>query len=193
MNLVVITPLLFCLLLNIGQTSQQDPLKDLERLVLSEDTRQLNVKSDYDRFEDRTRYWTFALPVSRGGRIDHSLKLSSFFHFRGKGAGHSIERLGFVFFSTSSEFRFVKYSQLYAIVDGQRLDLGSPVSNERDVQGTQVAETLVFAVSFKTLRSIAEAKQIEMRLGSTEFELTESNVSDLKELLAKIQVVKVKK
>jgi hypothetical protein len=77
-------------------------------------------------------------------------------------------------------------------VDGQRIDLRSPVSNERDVQGTTARETLVFSVPYKGIIQIAKAKHVEMRLGSTEFELTETNLSDLKALLAKIQAVKVK-
>jgi len=117
--------------------------------------------------------------------------VSSFFHFRGRGAGHSIERLGFVFFSSSQDFRFTRNSQLYAIADGQRIALGGPASNETDVQGSSARERLVFSVAYKIMVTIANAKHVEMRLGSSaEFELNDLHLSDLKALLAKIQAVK---
>jgi hypothetical protein len=67
-----------------------------------------------------------------------------------------------------------------------------PVSNDTTVQGTTARETLVFSVPYRSIIRIANARQVEMRLGSAEFELSETNLSDLKALLAKIQVVKVK-
>jgi hypothetical protein len=64
----------------IAQTAKpdDDALKNLERLVLSSEKTRPNVRSEYDRFEDRTRYWTVALPVLTDGRADRSLMVSSF-------------------------------------------------------------------------------------------------------------------
>jgi hypothetical protein len=84
----------------LAQTKAPDA--STETRTSQESTR---VYSDYDRFEDRTRYWTFALPVLVEGRIDRSLRVVGFFHFRGKGAGHKIERLGLVFFYSSSDLK----------------------------------------------------------------------------------------
>ena len=148
------------------------------------------VYSKYDRFEDRTRYWTSALPVLVEGKIDPSLTVVGFFHFRGKGAGHSIERLGLIFFSSSSDLKYTRTSQLYAIVDSQRIEIGSPITNERDVERDGVKENLSFSVPYKTMRRIADGKHVEMRLGLTEFQLSEMSLADLKALLAKIQTVR---
>ena len=170
----------------LAQTKAPDGLT--ETRPSQEPTR---VHSAYDRFEDRTRYWTSALPVLVDGRVDRSLTVLGFFHFRGKGAGHSIERLGLVFFSNSFEWKYAKTSQLYAIVDNQRIEIGSPTTNERDVEGDRAKENLSFSVPYKTMRRIADGKHVEMRLGLTEFQLSEPSLSDLKALLAKIKTVPV--
>jgi hypothetical protein len=125
------------------------------------------------------------------GRIDRSLRVVGFFHFRGKGAGHKIERLGLVFFSSSSDLKYTRTSQLYAIVDGQRIEIGSPITNEMDVERDGFKENLSFSVPYKTMRRIADQKRVEMRLGLTEFELSELTLSDLRALLVRIQAVPV--
>jgi hypothetical protein len=55
---------------------------------------------DYDRFEDRTSYWTHYIEAQPG------LKLTVHFSFKGKGAGHDIEGFYVIFSSVSSDWQY---------------------------------------------------------------------------------------
>lgn len=150
-----------------------------------------SVIRDYDRFENRTRYWTTPIRVQSG------LDLYVHFSFKGKGAGREINGFYLIFESTSSDWRFLKQSNLYCLIDGQPLNLGPPVAKDNDVRAgyrsVSVEEHLMFAVKYQTLQKLAKANQIEMRLGKAEFYLGSSFQASLKELLSKVQVVKTNK
>lgn len=150
-----------------------------------------NIIRVYDRFEDRTRYWTPPAYVYPG------LDLTVTFSFKGQGAGHDVDGFSLVFSSTSTEWRFLKNSRLYCLIDGRSVALGSAGATDNDVtakyESTEVKERLAFAVDYQLLRKLTEAKHVEMRLGSAEFEIRQYVLSDIKELLSKVQVVPKKK
>lgn len=145
---------------------------------------------EYDRFEDRTRYWTTPTYLSSG------LKFAATFSFKGKGAGHQIEGFSLVFSSTSRDWQYLKDSRLYLLIDGVSVGLGSAKARDGDVEvgdrSVQVKEDLEFSVALQTLETISKAKSVEMRLGKSEFKLRSYVLSDIGELLAKVQVVKKK-
>lgn len=152
---------------------------------------QSTVIRDYDRFENRTRYWSARTQVQSG------LDIYVHFSFKGKGAGREIHSFYLIFESTSSDWRFLKQSSLYCLIDGQPLNLGLPVAKDNDVRmeyrSVSVEEHLMFAVKYQTLQKLAKANQIEMRLGKAEFYLGSSFQASLKELLSKVQAVKTNK
>lgn len=43
------------------------------------------VNKQYDKFEDRTRYWTS--PAKVRDEYEHDLRVSGYFYYRGQGAG----------------------------------------------------------------------------------------------------------
>lgn len=148
------------------------------------------VIRQYDRFEDKTRYWTVPTPLR------YRLNVTAMFSFKGKGAGKDIEGFYLIFTSTGSDWRFLKDSRLYCLVDGKSVDLGSAQARDDDVKtgysSVEVEERLMFVTDYQTLNKIAHAGRVEMRLGSTEFHLDQHFRESLKELLGKVQVVKKK-
>ena len=116
------------------------------------------------------------------------------FSFKGQGAGRDIEGFSLIFSSTSSDWRYFKNSRLHCLVDGRAIDLGTPNGRDNDVStayaSVSVKERLLFRVDYRFLQTLSNAEQVEMRLGDSEFEIKRYVLSDIKELLSKVQVVK---
>lgn len=166
------------------------PLLALLLLVPISTRSQERIIREYDRFEDRTRYWTAPSFVRSG------LEIRGYFSFKGKGAGHEVNGFSLIFTSTSTDWRYLKDSRLYCLIDGHPVELGSARARDGDVKvgysSVEVQEKLVFPLRYQTLRRIAEAKRVDMRLGNTEFHLDQYFRESLKELLNKVRVVKNK-
>jgi hypothetical protein len=152
------------------------------------------VNKQYDKFEDRTRYWTSPVKVRDG--YEHELRVSGYFYYRGRGAGKPIESIGLVFFSKSPQWKYLKDATLTVIVDGDRLPLGQPVRRDSDIPNAtsqyddaRLSESLTFKIRYSTFRRIADGKSVEMRLGSTEFQLAADILDALRSLLTKVKRV----
>lgn len=152
--------------------------------------RQSNIIREYDRFEDRTNYWTRPKTVRSG------LNVMAHFSFKGKGAGNDVDGFNLIFTSIGSDWRYLKDSRLYCLIDGDRVDLGAARVKDSDIKPgystVEVKEILMFPVKYQTLQKISNAKSVEVRLGNTEFYLDQYFRESLKELLAKVRVVKRK-
>ena len=51
------------------------------------------------------------------------------------------------------------------IIDGERVELKSAVSDRETLQGSAVSETFAYSIDYKLLKKIAYASKIEARLG----------------------------
>lgn len=146
------------------------------------------VTREYDRFEDRTRY--FAEPIL----IRSGLELTVSFSFRGKGAGNEIEGFWFTFLSKYPDWRFSNNARLYCRIDGQSFDLGNPAAKDAQVdlksELFRAQEILVFRLKYETLKKLADAKDVELRLGDTGFLLYSNDRAKLSALLDRVQIVK---
>lgn len=149
---------------------------------------QERVIRQYDRFEDKTRYWTVPTPLRYG------LNVTVHFSFKGKGAGKDVEGFYLIFTSIGSGWRFLKNSRLYCLIDGKSVELGSARARDDDVKtgdgSVAVEERMLFTVNYPTLHKIAHAERVEMRLGDIVFHLDQNFRESLKELLGKVKVVK---
>lgn len=165
-----------------------DPLKDLEKLVLTDTRNTKRTTRQYDRFENRTRYWTLPTTVREG------LDLAAQFSFKGQGAGHEIEGFYLSFQSASSSWRFLKHSRLICLIDGKSFDFGVPVARDNDVKTdhgrVETQEFLMYSTSLATLTTMANAKTLEMRLGTVEFTVGQDFRDAVRELTGKVQAVK---
>jgi hypothetical protein len=117
-----------------------------------------------------------------------NLQVTAFFTHRGRGVGKPIERMGFIFASASDEWTYLKSSDLNALVDGKRIPLGRPFARDSEVNssgyGVRVNERLEFKATYPVLRKIAYARRVEMRLGSSEFDLSLSFLHAMQKLIA---------
>jgi len=136
----------------------------------------------YDRFKDRT--W-----VRVGPFIDR-LSISASFTFEGESQSAPVSEITLIFYSYSSDWRFLNNRDLYVIVDGERMDLGegarsgSVTSRYRSVG---VTETLVFAVPFTVFEKFTNAKSVEFKVGPIETSLKDEHLTAFRDLLSLVR------
>ena len=182
----------------IGLKTQEfkpDPLDPLSKLLSTKEEQGLvKVLTDYDKFEDRTRYWT--APVSIRDQFPDDLSVSGYFYYRGRGAGRPIESIGLVFFSKSAKWKYLRDATLTTLVDDERIPLGPPIKRSSEISDSgnpyiddHLRETLSFRIRYSLLNKIATGKIVEMRLGSTEFQLDREFLTALQRLLKKVEPV----
>ncbi len=151
-----------------------------------------DLLTNYDRFEDKTTAWVPYDRVDVKNIAYQNLRVTAFFTYRGKIVGTPVDRMGLIFRSSSSEWTYLKRSDLIAIVDGERLSLGGPFARDSNVSssygGAQVEEVLEFKLEYLELRKIASARRVEVRLGPAEFEFDSSFRGSLRTLISHLNL-----
>lgn len=148
------------------------------------DTRRPGIEESYDRFENvSTVKITESLRSSRPGSVLFAVMA------REKGA-HISRRPASVSLGLTSKSNEWVYSKtgndFRLILDGkERLNLGDMKRVTADVVSGGVLETLNLEIPFTTLEKLSKASTIEMRIGTTEFELVPSQIEDLKTFVAR--------
>ena len=148
------------------------------------DTRPPEIAESYDRFENvSTVKITESLRSSGPGYVLFVVTA------REKGAhvsrrpatvnlGLTSKSTAWIYGKTGNDFRL--------ILDGsERLNLGDMKRVTADVVSGGVLETLDLEIPFTTLEKLSKASQIEMRIGTTEFELVSRQIEDLKAFVAR--------
>lgn len=156
-----------------------------------------SLTTKYDRFEDVTTASTENIRIKvleRNERRDGKLVLvhpdmpfwevnmMAMYKYKGKEKPPAPGPFVLGFVTKSDEWVFKGDADLYAIVDGQRLKVarmsrGGEV--KRFLNTVDVQETLISYIPAETFLKIANAKKVEMRLGTFEFEVTEDQLKAL--------------
>lgn len=138
----------------------------------------------YDKFKDITdvSVGPFAISPVKGS----VLGMNAEFSFAGQTVQEDVSVVSLVF-SSYSAFRgagwtFVDHRDLYGIIDGERLELGEGAWKSHI--GNLSSEELVFTLPIATLRKIAEAKTVELKVGLVELKLKEEHLIAFRDLLS---------
>jgi len=148
------------------------------------DTRRPGIEESYDRFENvSTVKITESLRPSRPGYVLFVVMA------REKGA-HISRRPATVNLGLTSKSDVSIYGKtgndVRLILDGkERLNLGEMKRVTADVVSGGVLEALDLEIPFTTLEKLSKASSIEMRIGTTEFELAPQQIEDLKAFVAR--------
>jgi hypothetical protein len=73
------------------------------------------------------------------------------------------------FQASGQKWEFLKSRQLYALIDGERFDLGEGL-HDGDVQRRGVSESLGFVIAAEVFKKMGTGSVVELRIG--DFELT---------------------
>ena len=138
----------------------------------------------YDKFKDQTRVAVSSFNVGGDGAYIMSgsmLGIGAYFFFEGKELKGEIKHYILFFNSTSREWRFLRNSQLYALVDGERFELGEG-TRRSDVRQGGVSEQLLFKLPEDIFKKLAEAKSAELRVGPVEMTLKAEHKTAFRDL-----------
>jgi hypothetical protein len=149
------------------------------------DTRQPVIDESYDRFENVTTVKiTESLRPSRPGYV--------LFVVVAREKGAHISRPATVnlrlesksdasiYRETGNDFRLI-------LDNSERLNLGDMKRVTMEVVSGGVLESLDLAIPFTTLEKLSKASTIEMRIGTTEFELVPRQIEHLKAFVARFR------
>ena len=156
----LLTTILLMLLLMTASYAQTTTSKDLE--------------VEYDKFKDSTTV-TLKLPIMEG------LLLVLIDSFSGKKRLSMPDNVLTTFMSVSDQKQFYISHSWIILADDERIRLGDGLYTGGTTASSRATEVILYPVSQENLKKIANAKKVEMQLGSKEFALTESQITSFKE------------
>jgi len=137
------------------------------------------ITTKYDKFKDITSL-SLKLAISKDTNEFFVLFINA--AFDGKTPASSDKDIMFSFISMTSEKQPAPASRSWiALADDERINLGNGEYTNTLIS-TTYASTMAYFVSEINLKKIANAKKVEMQVGSKEFALSESQIASLKEL-----------
>lgn len=147
-------------------------------------------ETKYDKFKDETTVQFKRLPLTGTGRrvwSGETLYLVGAFHFKGQTLATPVKVAYLGFISESENWLYLRDKNLIALIDGERLDLGS-ADRDSNVRLGKVSELLVFEIPHETLLKIANGTSVEMQLASREFKLKDNHLFALRELAERMRL-----
>jgi len=146
------------------------------------------ISSSYDKFKDQTivRVGPYVLT----GTMDYVMTSSQFFMmgaftFEGQKLDNPVGNATIAFLSKSKDWKFLKDRSLYALADGERLDLGT-AEHDSDVRLGGLSESLAVSVPYDTFVKIANGTNVEMKLGTKEFKLKDEHLEGFRDLASRM-------
>lgn len=139
------------------------------------------LKTKYDRFRNET---TVSIgPDYVDMRSPGRLEAAAYINYKGDTPTPEGLIIGLAFYSSSSNWRFIDNDHLFALVDGERLDLGKPITKDSKLgRRVGVDESLSFSLTREDLHKLTQASKVEMQLGRVEFRLKDKFLKRLKDL-----------
>jgi hypothetical protein len=156
----------------------------------------IRTTSSYDRFKDLTTVVMDKMlvlgrdklnfPSARHGIAE--IGLIGGFSFQGTQWQRPSEVI-LQFEALQAYWHFLDYKQrtLILLVDGERLNLGTPGYEQFNVQYIGNLEKLFVRLSYEDFARIAGAKRVEVQLGDIEFSLEDRHLEGLRNLIAQPQ------
>lgn len=140
----------------------------------------VEVETKYDKFEDRTS--AELMPLTVWGAYYDRLLMGAIAMKPGNVQDRrQPDQAALFFISLTKERSPLGEASLIALVDGERLRLGTAkILLKKNPIGSVIKEEMLVRISWEDLRKIANAKSVEMKLGHTEFSLKTKHYEGLK-------------
>ena len=145
--------------------------------VLAQDTGQL-IKAQYDANKNITQ--VTLNPIVLASRKFEELRLGAITGYPGK-VKSTPKEIVLIFFSLSKndENRYESARKLTVMADGRRFDCGETQRSKQTQDGLFI-ETMTIAIPFDHFLFFSNAKQVKVKLGLTELELSNTQITALK-------------
>jgi hypothetical protein len=173
---------LIVVLLMAASLAAQDKVK--QKVKTFRNSKRFTV--NYDKFKDQTLVTAvFATGNSRGGLLRGAIS------FKGEIPTDKPDYF-FLFELDSSSWRYLSEEshKLYAIIDGERMELGKGEYDGKTVtlgvimRTAGVNERLAFLLSAETFSKLANGKSVELKIGSMEFRLKDEHQEAFRDLMS---------
>ena len=180
---LLLSSLFFSCAINIA-AQDSSPLTK-QRVKLKHKSR---IGFKYDKFKDQTTVRVG--PYFMTGGMEYAMTNSQFemiaaFSVPGQKLVKPVGSVTLAFESKSKEWKFLNERNLYALVNGERLNLGEAV-RDSDVRRGGVSEFLSVSVPYETFIKIANGKTVEMKLGEKEFKLKDEHLEGFRDLASRM-------
>lgn len=161
---------------------------------------EIKIQEDYQNASRRTLVKLEPLQIL-GEQFD-GLTMSASFSYAGKSLKQEPANITLLLTSVASGFKYAKRHDLTARADGETIKLGLMNRNGRQVEilndgkievvkprkkgggrSAHVLETLTINVPTKTWNKLSQSKEVKMKLGQTEFDLTETHLAALRDMI----------
>ena len=174
MNRRTFSALLFLLLL----TSPLHAQGIKQKIKTFRNSKRFIVK--YDKFKNRTwvSVW-FATGSKSGGGLSGEVS------FQGEEPEGKADYF-FAIASYSGNWRYLDKSdrELYAIIDGERMQLGIGDRDSSIMPGASVREDITFKLDAETFAKLANSKSVELKVGLIEFKLKDEHQEAFRDLIS---------
>jgi len=151
-----------------------------DRAKAYKDERQ-SIKVEYDKFDNTTTLKVLDLDLEYQNGDLESFEMCLFYTVELK---HYILK----FVSESDKWEFLDFHPLYFLVDGQRMELKQEKRNKVTEDG--VLEQVDVMPTLELLRTLANSKNFEGKLGNMEFRVPQATRDKMKEFVLKAEDLK---
>lgn len=143
-----------------------------------------DITDKYDRFKDVTVVGTSRMAL-RGDK--RSIRIRAEYSFSGKTPVRP-EKVALYFYATSARPLFREDDlQLNFLVDGERLPAGTMRISDEEKTKSTIRQVILIDLPFKTFNRIANAKIVELQVGTLEYKFTDIHLDAFKKLLSEVR------
>ena len=140
---------------------------------------QPQIEHNYDRFKDQTAVRLKPRPIRQIARPREELSLSVEAVYKGENPARPKE-VSLIFDSVAEHYVYHNEADAVFIVDGKRIDAGTAYMMDALPSPNLIKMTLKLTIPLDTFTKIANGKDVEMKLGTTELHLEEKDLAALR-------------
>jgi hypothetical protein len=139
---------------------------------------QAEIEKKYDRFTQTTTVASKPIPPERGNP-----RLFLLATYPGEKPPANLTDVGFFFVSCSKDWEYLSCNSTNFLIDGKPYSPGA-ATHKGHVSSGDVLEYLIYPkATFSTIKKLAAATKVEVKICNTEFVLSAKGMNDLKEFV----------
>ena len=132
-----------------------------------------DIESSYDKFKDITTVYIKGIVFeTKGNRWGmYSIGLQAAFVVPGEKVTKDVDSFKLMFYSTGSQWHWLRDSRLIILADGEHMDFGQGERDSR-INNSTVSEFVFFTLTRTQFEKLVNAKSVELQIGTFEGNIT---------------------
>jgi hypothetical protein len=141
------------------------------------------VEKTYERFKDQSTFRLKPQRVIQVARPRESLDLGAEAVIKGEAPAQPKE-VSLLFTSETEKWKYFEEAEAIFIVDGKRLETVKAHATDTMPGRSTIQEKLKLTIPFETFMEIVKGKQVELKLGPTELQLSGKDLGSLRAFMS---------